>query len=240
MPAIPRLAQFSPDTLVSGATVVITGENLAHAIDSIGLTVGGVVLQVRSASATRIDALVPVGALPCAATATQPVTLTVAGTVLTATVPVRAANRLALKAGESANLLSADDVRCTELVAPTTGSARYMVAVVNTSSVASASSAFELRGTGTGAMAGQMSAMKNPQAFGSMVSASSPNSLINASLLPGLRTESLVAQQAAAAESRHDNQLDAQRTIAARTGSATTQWSAARAEKTNRLGVAMA
>ena len=248
MPAIPRLAKFSPDTLIPGAAVVITGENLAHALDSISLTVGGVVLQVRSASATRIDAVVPVGALPCAATATQPVTLTVAGTVLTATVPVRAANRLALKAGESANLLSASDVRCTELVAPSTGaaagsaagSARYMLAVVNTSSVASASSAFELRGTGIGAMAGQLSAMKNPQAFGGMVAASSPSTLINASLLPGMRTESLVAQQAAAAESRHDNQLDAQRTIAARTGSATSQWSTARAEKMNRLGVAMA
>ena len=248
MPAIPRLAQFSPDTLIPGASVVITGEHLAHAVDSISLTVGGVVLQVRSASANRIDAVVPVGALPCAATATQPVTLTVAGTVLTATVPVRAANRLALKAGESANLLSASDVRCTELVAPSTGaaagsaagSARYMLAVVNTSSVASASSAFELRGTGIGAMAGQLSAMKNPQAFGGMVAASSPSTLINASLLPGMRTESLVAQQAAAAESRHDNQLDAQRTIAARTGSATSQWSTARAEKMNRLGVAMA
>lgn len=244
VPLIPRLAQFSPDTLVSGAAVVITGENLAHAVDSISLTVGGVVLQVRSASATRIDAVVPVGALPCAATATQPVTLTVAGTVLTASVPVRTANRLALKAGESANLLSASEVRCTELVAPTTGTARYMVAVVNTSDVASASSAFELRGTGTGAMAGQMSAMKNPQAFGSMtsgmVSSSSPSSMINASLLPGLRTESLVAQQAMAAESRHDDQLEAQRTVAARTGSATTQWSAARAAKVNRLGVAMA
>ena len=247
VPAIPRLAQFSPDTLVSGASVVITGEHLAHAVDSISLTVGGVVLQVRSASATRIDAVVPVGALPCAATSTQPVTLTVAGTVLTATVPVRAANRLVLKAGESANLLSASEVRCTELVAPTTGntsgsasgSARYMVAVVNTSVVASASSAFELRGTGTGAMAGQLSAMKNPQAFGNMV-ASAPSRLINASLLPGMRTESLVAQQVAAAESRHDEQLDMQRTIAARAGSASTQWSTARAEKTNRLGVAMA
>lgn len=243
VPLVPRLVQFSPDTLVSGAAVVITGENLAHAVDSISLTVGGVVLQVRSASATRIDAIVPVGALPCAATATQPVTLTVAGTVLTAAVPVRAANRLVLKAGESANLLSADDVRCTELVAPSTGTARYMVAVVNTSDVASASSAFELRGTGIGAMAGQMSAMKNPQAFGNMTSgmvAASSSSVINASLLPGMRTESLVAQQAAAAESRHDDQLDAQRTIAARAGSAATQWSAARAEKTNRLGVAMA
>ena len=243
MPAIPRLAQFSPDTLVSGAAVVITGENLAHAVDSISLTVGGVVLQVRSASATRIDAVVPVGALPCVATASQPVTLNIAGTVLTATVAVRAANRLALNAGESANLLSADDVRCTELVAPTTGaasgSARYMVAVVNTSSTASASSAYELRGTGTGAMAGQMSAMKNPQAFGNMV-ASSPSSLINASLLPGMRTGSLLAQQAMVAESRHDDQLDAQRTITARAGSAATQWSAARAERLNRLGMAMA
>ncbi len=239
-PLIPRLLQFSPDTLVSGASVVITGENLAHAVDSISLTVGGVELQVRSASATRIDAIVPVGALPCAATSAQPVTLTVAGTVLTASVPVRAANRLALKTGESANLLSASEVRCTELVAPTTGTARYMVAVVNTSDVASASSAFELRGTGIGAMAGQMSAMKNPQAFGNMVATSSPSTLINASLLPGMRTESLVAQQAAAAESRHDDQLDAQRTLAARTGSATTQWSAARAAKVNRLGVAMA
>ena len=240
VPAIPRLAQFSPDTLVSGAAVVITGENLAYALDSISLTVGGVVLQVRSASATRIEAVVPVGALPCAATATQPVTLKLAGTVLTTTVPVRAANRLTLAVGESATLLNASDVRCTELDAPTAGTARYMLAVVNTSEVASASSAFELRGMGTGAMAGQLSAMKNPLAFGNNTTATTPSSLLNASLLPRLRTVSLVAQQAAAAESRHDDQLDAQRTMAARAGSATTQWSVARAEKTNRLGVAMA
>ena len=243
LPAIPRLTRFSPDTLVAGAAVVITGEHLAHALDSVSITVAGVSLQVRSASASRIDAVVPVGALPCAATATQPVTLNVAGTVLTATVTVRAANRLALKPGESANLLSAADVRCTELVAPTTGAARYMVAVVNTSDVATASSAFELRGTGIGAMAGQMSAMRNTPAFGGMVSSPSltaSSSLINTSLLPGMRTESLVASQAAAAESRHDDLLDAQRTIAARAGSATAQWSTARAATVNRLGVAMA
>jgi hypothetical protein len=240
VPAIPRLAQFSPDTLVSGAAVVITGENLAYALDSISLSVGGVVLQVRSASATRIDAVVPVGALPCAATATQPVTLKLSGTVLTTTVPVRAANRLALPVGESANLLTADDVRCTELVAPALGTARYMVAVVNTSEVASASSAFELRGMGTGAMAGQQSAMKNPLAFGINTTATTPASLLNASLLPGLRTASLVAQPEAAVELRHDAQLNAQRAIAARTGSATTQWSVARAAQMNRLGLAVA
>jgi len=96
VPAIPRLTRFAPDTLVAGAAVVITGEHLAHALDSISITVAGVSLQVRSASATRIDAVVPVGALPCAATATHPVTLNVAGTVLTNTVPVRDASRLAL------------------------------------------------------------------------------------------------------------------------------------------------
>jgi hypothetical protein len=237
VPAIPRLTQITTDTLVAGGSIAITGDHLAHAFDSISLTVGGVVLQVRSASATRIEAVVPVGALPCVATATQPVTLTVAGTVLTATVPVRAANRLALKAGESVNLLNAADVRCTELAAPTSGTARYMVAVVNTSDVASASSAFELRGTGTGAMAGQMSAMKNPSAFASNVAAPT---LINASLLPGMRTASIVAQQEVAAESRHDDLLDAQRQMAARTGSATTQWSSARVAKNGRLGVSMA
>jgi hypothetical protein len=244
VPAIPRLTRMATDTLVSGGLIAITGEHFAHALDSISLTVGGVVLQVRSASATRIEAVAPAGALPCVATATQPVTLTVAGTVLTAAVVVRAANRLALKAGESVNLLNADDVRCTELAAPTTGSARYMVAVVNTSDVASASSAFELRGSGTGAMAGQTSAMKNPSAFGSLVTAAATtapsSSLINASLLPGLRTESIVAQQAMVAESRHDDLLDAQRQIAARTGSATTQWSSDRVAKHGRLGVSMA
>lgn len=99
VPAIPRLAQLFPDTLVSGASVVITGEHFAHPLDSISLTVGSVTLQIKSATATRIEAVVPVGALPCAATTTQPVTLNLAGTVLTATVSVRAANRLALKVG---------------------------------------------------------------------------------------------------------------------------------------------
>lgn len=211
---LPRLLQFSPDTLAPGGVVVIVGEHLNAPLDSIHLTVGGVVVPVYRATATRIEARVPPDGLPCAATARQPVILMVAGTTLSTTVPVRAAHPLALEPGESVNLLSADAARCVELVVPTTRRARYVVAVVNTSEAETGSDAFELRGTGLGAMAGALSAVHSHESVGG-----------TAPEMPSMLRLPI------AAESRHDEWLDAQRRMVARAGSATTLWGAARAAR---------
>ena len=104
--------------------------------------------------------------------------------------------------------------------------------MVDTSDVASASSAFELRGTGIGAMAGQASVIRTPPS-----SFAAPSSFVSTALLPGLRAGSLLSSQATAAEPRHDDCLDAPRTIATRAGSATAQWRTAQAATANRLGV---
>jgi hypothetical protein len=192
--------------------VVIEGEHLDAPLDSIHLTVGGVVVPVYRATATRIEARVPTDGLPCAATASQPVALMVAGTTLLTTMPVRWAHPLALEPGESANLLSADAARCVELAVPTTRRARYVVAVVNTSEAETSRDAFELHGTGLGAMAGALSAVHSHESVGG-----------TAPEMPSMLRLPM------AAESRHDEWLDAQRRMVARAGSATTLWGAARA-----------
>ena len=209
---LPRLVQLSPDTLAPGGVVVIEGEHLDAPLDSIHLSVGGIAVPVYRVTATRIEARVPTAGLPCAATASQPVALMVAGTTLLATVPVRWAHPLALKPGESANLLSAEAARCVELAVPTTQRARYVVAVVNTSEAETSSDAFELRGTGLGPIAGALSAVHSHGTVGG-TAAEMPSML----RLP------------MAAESRHDAWLDAQRNMVARAGSATRWWGAARA-----------
>ena len=211
MSVLPRLLQLSPDTLAPGGVVVIEGEHLDAPLDSIRLTVGGVVVPVYRATATRIEARVPTDGLPCVATASQPVALMVAGTTLFTTVPVRWAHPLALEPGESANVLSADAARCVELVVPTRQRARYVVAVVNTSEAETSSDAFELRGTGLGAMAGVLSAVPTHGTVGGTV----PE-------MPSMLRLPM------AAESRHDAWLDAQRNMVARAGSATRWWGAAR------------
>jgi hypothetical protein len=130
--------------------------------------------------------------------------------------PLRTATRISLATGESANILDADQVRCTELVAPTGSvNAKYVVAVINTSVTAAATSGFELRGAGAGALAGRTA---SPVTAARLSALTSPTSSASAAM----------AQLAAEAqvEVRHDAFLDAQRAIRARYGSPAATWRA--------------
>ena len=183
-PATPVVSQVWPDTLVPGAAIVVEGTGFALATDLVDLSVGGVKATVAQASGSRIEAVLP-GTFPCAPASVQPVRVTVASSSALGAAPLRTVTRLALAKGESANLLDADQVRCTELAAPPGASAKYVVAVINTSVTAASTASLELRGTGTGAMEGQTATPRAPAASILMASpsvAGSPATSWNAAL----------------------------------------------------------
>jgi hypothetical protein len=102
-------------------------------------------------------------------------------------------------------------------VAPTGNTnAKYVVAVINTSVTAAATSGFELRGAGAGALAGHVAA---PRAAAQTTPVAAPSYA---------RTTAAMAQLAAdeRGEAQHDDYLDSQRAINARYGSPAPTWRA--------------
>lgn len=153
-----RLTRLGPDTLTAGGTLVIQGERLPVALGDVRITIGGMPLAVTAASASRIEAVIPATGLPCGPAAVAKVHLQLGTTVVDTVAIVATATRLALAPGESARLLGANQARCVELAAPANGGyARYVIAVVNTSTDPTAATPVDMRGTGVGAMAGLVS-----------------------------------------------------------------------------------
>ena len=222
-PATPTVTRVSPDTLVPGATVVIDGTGFALATDAVELTVAGVKATVTKVSASRIEAVLPT-TYGCLATAPQPVKVTIAAASGQTITPFRTATRLSLAKGESANLLDIDQVRCTELVAPAGSSnAKYVVAVLNTSITAATTSGFELRGIGTGAMAGQVS---TPRAAITSATSTHLSPQSSAQMSPQLSAAMAQLATEAQLDGQHDHLLNAQRAVNARFGSPAPTWRA--------------
>jgi hypothetical protein len=220
-PSPPEIVSVLPDTLVPGATLVVEGLGFALLPEAVELTVAGVRATVRKVSGTRIEADLPT-TYGCLAAGPQPLKVTIAAATGERAVTFRSATRIALARGASANIVSADAVRCTELVAPPgAGRAKYVVSVINTSVSAAATSGFELRGSGAGALAGRAA---SPVITTPQVSAA-PNRIGSARLSAALA-------QYARDEKRqggHEKHLDAQRTVRARFGSPVHTWRARRA-----------
>lgn len=164
----PAIRRLSVDTVLPRAPFVIEGAGFGSALGQVEVTVGGVRWDVTSVAPTRIELSAPVSAYPCAATSIVPVVVRLSGRSETARadVPLQVAERVALAAGQSANLLNAGQVGCVELASPVaTGRARYVVAVINTATQAAGGSVaglgyggsvagFVLRGSADGALAG--------------------------------------------------------------------------------------
>ena len=225
-PAAPMMTRVATDTIVPGIVFGIDGQNFALRADLVDVTVAGVKSTVLHATSTHIDAMLPVGVMPCQTTSMQTVVVTVAMAAAQKSVAVRTAQRIALARGESASMLDADQGRCTELVAPVGNAhAKYVVAVVNTSVSAAAMAGFELRGSGAGAMAGRI-AVSN--------TSTTSSSLLNPSLL--LAAQSSAATNGASmprestqeqlAESQHSAFLGAQRELTKGVGSPSPTWRA--------------
>lgn len=219
-PLQPSITRVSPDTLVPGGSFVIDGANFALVPEGAEVVVGALKATVTSASATQIRATLPAAGGACQPTADHSVTVTVAALSGQSHVALRSATRISLARGESANLLDLDQVRCAEIVAPAGGTrAKYVVAVINTSASAAATSSFELHGTGAGPMAGKVASPVTTTA-GSFASVASGGTAVKP--LPA----ALVAGQAA--ERTHDDFLDAQRAVRVRYGSPAPTWDAIR------------
>lgn len=225
-PETPIIYSVSPDTLVPGGTVEITGNYFAFAADLIDLTVGGVHPVITKFSENYIEAVLPhSSSFPCTPTGPQPVRIAIAGAVSVHAKPLRVANRIRLGTGESVNLLDTQLVRCTELVQPEVAQrAKYVLAVLNTSVTAATYSGFELRAVGGGALATQVATLK-----------ASP---VNAARSIGsLAASKALYNQVVDEERGHAQFLDAQRQTAAQYGSPVSRWTQIRAA---RLGVAAA
>lgn len=213
-PGSPMVTRVLPDTLVAGEPVIVEGIGFARLPEFVELTIGGVRATVTKTSATRIEAMVP-STYGCIATEPRNVIVTVAANIAQVKAPLRTATRLALAKGESVNILDGSQVRCTELASTGAGAAKYVVAVINTSLTAAATSGFELRGTGAGAMAGKtatplarMSAMATPSA--------AKDVRVSAAMA------SLAAQERS--DAKHDQYLNAQRSLNTRFGSPVSAW----------------
>jgi hypothetical protein len=165
-----RITRLAPDTLTAGGTLVVEGEHLPAALADLRVTLGGVALPVRVASPTRLEATIPASAFPCGEVARQPLLLTLGTALVDTVVPLATATRLELAPGESASLLGPDGGRCVELAATATA-ARYVVAVVNTSTDVPSPAAFDLRGAGTGSLAGVRSTEQQTDTRGLRLSA---------------------------------------------------------------------
>ncbi len=219
-PATPSITRIVQDTVVAGGAISIDGQNFAWLSDAVDVTIAGAKATVIKATPTHIDAILPVGAVPCQAAGVQTLRITIASVVSQQTVPLRVATRLTLARGESASELEADQVRCTELVAPAgTPHAKYVVAVINTSVTAAATSGFELRGAGAGALAGQTAVVRAPLP-GVLLNPAMVGAVSGGATMPTESTEEMIA------EGRHHDFLDAQRALSSRVGSPTPTWQA--------------
>lgn len=225
-PETPLITSVSPDTLVPGGSIQITGRYFTLAADLVDVTIAGIHPVITKISDTSIEATLPnASSFPCLPTGAQSVRVAIAGAVSVHATPLRVANRISLGSGESANLLDTQLVRCTELVQPATAQrAKYVLAVLNTSVTAATYSGFELRAAGGGAMSTQIATLKSTPS----VPARSMNALANSNAL---------YKQVMDEERGHAQFLDQQRQTAAQYGSPVNSWNALRA---SRIGVAAA
>src|SRR5690606_29568588 len=141
---VPVVSAIQPAVLRPGITATITGGGFTAAQAGNTVTVAGVAATVTAASPTELTIVVPArDRLPCQPTQPVPVVVTVAGLSGSRDHPLEVATRHSLAPGESLLLLDADEVHCNELV---DDGARYLIGVINTSTVLNSTSAFRLRG----------------------------------------------------------------------------------------------
>ncbi len=216
-PATPTISRVGPDTIVPGATIRIDGDGFALSPGVIDVTVAGVKATVLRATANHIDAVLPQGVLPCQAAGLHAVKVTIAGGSGQALTQLRVGSRVSLARGESASVLDADDVRCTELIAPMGAPrAKYVVAVINTSVSVAATSGFELRGAGAGAMSGQTAVSRAQALSNAFAAALGPIIPLTDATVAGLMPRLSAVEQRA--EGGHDDFLEAQRALTTRAG----------------------
>ncbi len=205
------VSRVTPDSLTVGTVLTIEGENLPTTPSAVRLTLAGVALDVRAASASRIEARIPAAGFTCAAPAAQTLRMELGSTTLQQTVVLRTAAPLALKAGDAAVTLSAEQAACVELAGSANGAAKYVVAVVNTATQSGATARFDLRGQGTGALANVASVVQADASVMGLRAAS-----IFAA--PASSRTARLAEQATEGDAAHAAHLAADRAVFAQAG----------------------
>lgn len=223
-----RLLAVSTDTVRPAGTLSVEGDGFSSVASAYSITLGGVRVAVRAASASRLELLLPPAeAFPCLPTApaTLRISLQRAGQhdVVERSVMLAVARRVALRAGASVNLLESGAARCTELVAPADESARYTLAVLNTQRGTAQSAGFQLRAEAVGAVSPAVAGMASPL---NNRSVSSPAAVVRGSVStaralfdrgqPGGDMTALPS--VAHSDHDHSRQLDRQRALVAATG----------------------
>lgn len=164
---VPELRRLLTDTAQAGGLVVLEGRNLPAGGVGIRATLGGVALNVTYVSSESLEMALPANgastSFACGPMTELPLRVSLPGTdpnsaastVFEQDLPLRTARRIELSAGESVDVTGEAAQSCFEPVARGGGSARFVLAMVNTSSgddtpLTQKTSAV-LRGIGTGA-----------------------------------------------------------------------------------------
>lgn len=172
---VATISRVTPDSLVVGTMLTIEGANLPANPSAVRLSIAGIALEVRAASATRIEAMIPAAGFACAAPAAQTLRIELGAATVEQSVVLRTAARIDLKANEGALTLSAEQAACVELAGSAAGAAKYVVAVVNTATQANATARFDLRGQGTGALTNVASVVQAEVAVSALRVPSAPS-----------------------------------------------------------------
>ncbi len=208
-PAAPRPLRVVGDSIFPGVPFVLDGESFSNDAAAIQMVVHGKPASILSATRTRIEAILPAGSVACQATGTTQLKVTIAGARGEIAVPLRTATRISLKKGESVSLLDANQAKCAELAGEgNESSARYVVAVLNTSRAVSSVTGFELRGNAGGNLAG--------------VAARNLDVSLNAERAKSELPAAL--KEAVRSEHSHGSHLDRQREIVRKAGSPSAAW----------------
>ena len=139
----PLIETITPDTLAPGVTGTITGSGFSPNLAENTVTVSGVPVFVIAGSATQLTIVLPT-TFPCQTTQLVTVVVTTPNGSGSAQKPLRVAIARALTVGQSMVLTDWASVGCNEL--SQTGG-RYLLSVYSTSTVPSATSQFELKGS---------------------------------------------------------------------------------------------
>ncbi|HEU4456405.1 MAG TPA: IPT/TIG domain-containing protein [Longimicrobium sp.] len=133
----PQVSSVSVDTMVPGASVVLTGVNFSTTPANNTVTIGGRAATVTAASATQLTVTVP-----CVSSGDVPVQVTTGGMKGAASsAPLKVAQRT-VGIGQALVLTSASESACNELTSAN-GAARYIVSIFNNSTSPTNTAPFE-------------------------------------------------------------------------------------------------
>ena len=153
----PQVSSVSVDTMVPGASVVLTGVNFSPTPANNTVTIGGRVATITGASATQLTVTVP-----CVSSGNVPVQVTTGGMKGAASAAPLKVTQRTVGVGQALVLGTAAESECNELTSAG-GAARYIVSVFSASTSPSSNSPFQFSANPEdAALGGQQAAAPMP------------------------------------------------------------------------------